>query len=506
VLIFNITPERGLVRVTGEVPNGHLVVSRRSADTPDFQLRGGDLMVTTQGFSLEDSEAPIGVPVTYTATSTPTNRLIQRNLVLTPDFTYGQQTWTTGTGRTISAAGRVSANTGGTGAGIPGRTIGEVGLGALQPNTQYLVTGQIRFITPDVWTWEDVRNVGTWAQLRAAKATWEAVRSTQSSGGPVDSYTSISISLSNGTTNYVAPLTTLILPMNISQQWTTFSAYVTTPAVIPSNARLRIMHGTNTREYAAQWDLGQVGMMTRAETDRMYNLFWFSGDTPVPSRPQDYLMQSDEWEAASSDSFIGWEGSPGTSVSRFFSPSVISLSGVTQINVPEQSVPCEPVLLSDPVSSAFAQWFGLAGVDTITRNARLNVLSVLDREDYIGVSSKRALATGQLTLFTDTLAQRAQAINILRSGRILLLRNPDPRYPETNWYLAIGDVEESRDVPDARDPHRVWTVPFAQVLRPTGLIEASSGTTWQQIKDSGMTWAQLRSSREDWLDVLVTPA
>jgi hypothetical protein len=504
MLILETTPSRGLIRVSGAVPNGHLVVSRKSPTTNNFQLRGGDLTITTGGFSLEDSEVPLGEPVTYTATSSPGVLLVQRNLVLTPDFSNGLQTWTAAAGRTISLTGRVSANTSGPAQGTPGRTIAEVGVGVLQPNTQYLVSGMVRFITPDVWTWQDVRDFGTWQQLRDAKANWEAVRSSLTGTGPTGSFTTLSIALANGTTNYVAPLTVITLPMSTSQQWATFSAYVTTPSVIPANARLRLLHGTSTREYAAQWDLDQFSIMTKTDADKMYRLFWFDGNTSLPDSPQDYLMQNQEWEDVSGDAFIGWEGSPGSSVSRFVGPSQVSTSAATQIDTPAVDVPCNPVLLSDPVNSALAQWFGLGPMQPVTFAGRVNVLSVLDREDYIAISSRRALASGTFTLFTDTLLQRKQALNILRSGRVLLMRNPDPSYPETNWYIAIGDVTEARDVPDGRWAHRVWTVPFVQVLRPTGLIEASSGTTWQQIKDSGMTWQQLRESRQDWLDVLVS--
>jgi hypothetical protein len=88
-----------------------------------------------------------------------------------------------------------------------------------------------------------------------------------------------------------------------------------------------------------------------------------------------------------------------------------------------------------------------------------------------------------------------------------LLRNPNPAYPETSWYISCGNVQEQRTIDqDGRKPQRTWVVPFVQVERPTGLIEASSGVTWQQIRDSGMTWRQLRDQRESWLDVaLVEP-
>lgn len=509
-LIIDITPMRGLTRVSGVVPNGHVVVTRESAGTKPFTLRDGVMDVVNNGFSLEDSEAPIGVPVTYIATDAITDRRIARNLVLTPDVRiFGQQTWLAGQSRAATwGTGIITLGSNAAGAtqGLPGRTIGSVGLGTLAPNTQYLVTGKIKFTTPDVWTWQDVRNAGTWSAVRTAKANWQAVRSTLS-GAATSSMTTLSVGVVSGATTVIAPTVAITAPMNRTNEWFTFAVYVTTPATIPANARLQLYHGTDTREFAISWSLDEFGMMTRADTDKLIRLFWFKGNTPVPDRPQDYLTQDTDWDDVSRDARILWEGTPGASVSRFEAPSTISVRKTITIVVPSQDVPCEPVLLSDPVSSSLAQWFGLASVGTLSRAARSSVLSVLGREDYVAQSSVRGGITGTLELFTDTLMQRANAEGLLKSGRVLLLRNPDPAYPESNWYIAIGDVDEDRTIEeDARRPERTWTVPFVRVERPVGMIEVSTGITWAQIKASGMTWQQLRERRENWLQAtLVAP-
>lgn len=493
-------PERGLIRISGDVPNGPLVVRRLSPGQQPFTLRGGISTVVTGGFSLEDSEAPLGIPLTYQATSTPVDRVIQRNLVLTPNFTRGTQTWTAGASRTLSAGGTVSSSSTGT-----VRTIAEVGVAPLVPGQRYLVSGKVRFRTPGVWTWQDVKNFGTWAAVKAAKANWAAVRSSVSVPAG-DSYATLYVSLSTGTTDYMAPMLVFQNPLNSTNQWVTFAAYFTVPAGTPGSARLRLLHGTSTREYSISWDLDEFSIFTEADAAKVYRLFWFNGDTPVPPNPQTYLMQNDDWEDISGDASISWEGTPGTSVSRFTAPSVIATSLQTQLNAPAR-VPCEPVLLSDPVSTALVQWFGLSKIDTLTREARLTIMSVLGRSDYVSTSSARSSGKGTITLYTDTLEDRANTLRLFQSGRVLLLRNPNPAYPETSWYISCGDVQEQRTIEqDARKPYRTWVIPFVQVERPTGLIEASSGVTWQQIRDSGLTWRQLRAQRASWLDVaLVEP-
>lgn len=506
MLSCDITAARGLVLVSGLVPNGQLTVQRQAGSSPTwFTLRGGSNMtITDNGFNLEDSEAPLGVPLSYRALSTPINRIAQRNLVNSPDFSLGVQSWTAGSGRTLSIVGgkgHVTSNPGGS--GITGRTVAEVGVSQLLPSTSYLITGVAKFSTSSVWTWQDVKDFGTWSAVKAAKPTWAAVRSSETDPGAINDYTSIFVSLSNGGTDYVAPVQAFQVPISLTGEWVTFSVFITTPSVIPSTARLRLLHGTNTRSFSNAWDLDQFSIITATDAAKPYRLFWFNGNTPVPDRPQDYLMQDSEWEDYDHNSTIAWEGAVGNSASRFTVSSRIYTLGKCQIDAPGTLDLCEPVLLSDPVASALSQWFGLSEISTLSRQARSSIFAPLGRDYYVSSSSVRGTASGTIELFTNTLAERTQALTVFSSGRVLLLRNPNPAYPETMWYIAVGDVDESRTLPDARRPERTWTVPFTTVERPTGLIEASTGTTWQMIKDANLTWQNVRDSNDNWLDVLV---
>ncbi len=290
--------ERGLVRVAGEVPNGTVTVQRSSAGVPTYTLRGGsNINITTEGFVLEDSEAPIGSKLTYTATSTPLNRVIQRNLVNTPDFTRGQQSWTPGNNRSLTiVGGRGNITNNGAGSGISGQTIAEVGLGGLEADTTYLVTGELSFTSPGVFTWEDVRAAGSWAALRSAKPTWSDVLTTEPIGtGGI--YAQVLLSLVSGGTTVGATVTALSVPINKSGTWFSFAAYLTTPSTVASGTRLRVMHGSSTREKSIYWQLDHFSMQSKAVTDQSYKLQWFSGDTATPARPADYMMSNQNWSA-----------------------------------------------------------------------------------------------------------------------------------------------------------------------------------------------------------------
>lgn len=495
---------RGLVRVAGEVPNGTVTVDRRAATMPTYQLRGGvGIKVTTQGFVLEDSEAPIDTTLTYTATNTVTDRVIQRNMINSPDFSRGVQSWTAGAARTLTTSGtegRISNNTGGS--GLSGQTIAEVGVGTLLPATTYLVMGKIRFSTPNVFNWLDVKGIGTWAQVKAAKATWAAVLSTEPIIGS-GIFTQVFVSLASGASAVGATIEAINVPMNLTGNWTTFAVYLTTPSSIPAGTRLRILHGPSVREKAISWELDRFTMQLQSITNHAYKLDWFNGDTITPARPADYLVHNQLWEAVTADADITWEGTVGNSVSRFTGPSKVSTSADITLGAPDISEVCGPVLLSDPVNSGLGMWFGLGEAGDLDYDANLSLMKVINRPDYIASSLARSGPQPSMLLLTKTLDERALALKIFASGRVLYLRNSDISYPENNWYIALSTITEIRTLPDARRPERTWSFNYTRVERPTGMIEASSGVKWSDYKAAGVTWGQLRG-REDWLDVLVT--
>lgn len=71
-------------------------------------------------------------------------------------------------------------------------------------------------------------------------------------------------------------------------------------------------------------------------------------------------------------------------------------------------------------------------------------------------------------------------LRMLATGRILLYRNPDPKYPEDNWYISVGSVTEERVSPDHRISYRKWTVEVVVVDRPVGaLMSVKSNRTYE---------------------------
>ena len=113
--MITCTPDRenGVMSIDGITPNGDGVVSRTVPGAAPFLLRGGVAPIVTGGIALVDTEAPFGVPLDYVVTVsniTSANRLVQQNLALTPTFLHGVQTWTAGTGRTLTTPADATAH------------------------------------------------------------------------------------------------------------------------------------------------------------------------------------------------------------------------------------------------------------------------------------------------------------------------------------------------------------------------------------------------------------
>ena len=320
-------------------------------------------------------------------------------------------------------------------------------------------------------------------------------------------------SASTQTYNYyptiVAPFQVLGVQAVGGNLWHTFSAWVDVPAGAPAGCRLAFLQGPLTREYTVSWWLTTVMVTPEIEMTAGALSPYFDGDTPVPANSAYNLKPGYDWTPTVNDASIVWNGTNNNSVSTFTGPSSMYALATALIGLPPaEALPKvkQPVYFSDPVTPQLGLWFELLALGPLSRRARADLFDVLGRGPQIAVSQKRAWASGEFRLLTRTPEEESIADRLFDSGRILFYRNPDPRYPESGWYLHIGDVQWSRLGDQyGPQPERVWSVPFVRVERPEGLIAASSAITWADLR-AGYTWAELRQQREDWLDAALTAA
>ena len=320
-------------------------------------------------------------------------------------------------------------------------------------------------------------------------------------------YASASVAKVTDYAAWVPPFQILGAQVGLGGNWLTFSAVVTIPAGAPANCRLAFMHGSSQREFAVSWHLSTIMVCLNSEMASGGGLPYFDGDSVLPANPAANMLPGTDWVDNSGDASMAWTGTANNSPSVFSGPSKVAASTNLTLSAPTSLPAKAPILLSDPVAPQLALWFELQKFGTLTYPARLNQYDVLSKSYRIAVSQVRGKPTGQMTLMTYTDSDAEVAEVLFASGRILLFRNPDPRYQEPYLYLAIGDTAKDPLADGAENqPQRLWTVPFTVVERPTGLIEASTVVTWAMAKSGYVNWLDIFSARTNWLDAaLVAP-
>lgn len=515
---------RGTTRIIGtDIPDGTYTLSRKT--TRAFvPLRGAvNVALDNGGFIHEDTEPPFGELLTYRFTETldPTLRHIQTNHVTTPRFTHGVGNWVAGANRVLSVVtdpeygpvGHVTANTNGGSQGVPGQTIAEINATGLVASTEYQITGITRYDSPDVFQWIDVRDKPTvgmaWSTLK--DRSWNAIRNTHDS----PEFASLYLSISVGSTNYVAPV--LVRQPDIADigKLIQFSMRVTLPVGMPAAAAVRLMHGKSPQEYAATWDISHFSMMPMSEVGPQY-MYWFDGDSTIVGDPAQALFYGSQMKSYSTDYSIKWDGTAGKSTSTYTGPSRVYMETTCTIEPPEWTggygssvLACVPVHLNDPVQPILGQWYGLIEISGTSYSARRELHDIIHRGPQIAVSDTRGWQSATMILLTTTLQERRMAVASFSSGRVLQFRNPDTSMPEGNeegpWYLSIGNVQESRAFRDHRRPERLWELPFVRIEKPQGLIDSASktGATWLQVREKNSIWDGVLSNNRDWMDVLL---
>ena len=337
---------------------------------------------------------------------------------------------------------------------------------------------------------------GTTAAVGATTYSWTGTAYASASVAQVTDYAA-----------WVPPFQILGAQVGLGGNWLTFSAVVTIPAGAPANCRLAFMHGSSQREFAVSWHLSTVMVCLNSEMASGGGLTYFDGDSALPANPAANMLPGTDWVDNSGDASMAWTGTANNSPSVFSGPSKVAASTNLTLSAPTSLPAKAPILLSDPVAPQLALWFELQKFGTLTYPARLNQYDVLSKSYRIAVSQVRGKPTGQMTLMTYTDSDAEVAEVLFASGRILLFRNPDPRYQEPYLYLAIGDTAKDPLADGAENqPQRLWTVPFTVVERPTGLIEASTVVTWAMAKSGYVNWLDIFSARTNWLDAaLVAP-
>lgn len=531
----------GVINVVGtDLPDGTATVYRVNNDNSVSIVRGGaSIDTTTGGFVLTDTEAPFGVPVRYLMSFKPTTRATLHNWLRNPSFenaTAGKN-WTAGTGRpaiiTDQRFGAVEPLYGSR-LGVVGPYSGTISnpptaaqrtlMWSLaddriswQPNMPVRVTGQVA-LSPRRNSWVDARDKPaprTWGDTTYfAPNPWNTVLGYATGDDVIDARMYVGFVTSTGA--LVGTLEDLSFNLvEIHTESPTdikfFDLQITTPSTMTPGGSygLALFQDVDTESFGRTWRFDAIALMDEMTTKYVIN--YFDGSSTIPPVPglgydSEITGQSFAWD--SGDATIAWmDGSAKAhdSASVFTGATMIgAYAAGCMLQAPDsiEGLPlCEPVALSDPILPQYFQWLGLLSIESLQWGARRELLDVLGRNAPVSLSEARATPSTSFRFMTRTLNQRKQFLSILMTGRILLLRNPDPSYPETDWYLSIGEVSEERIAADHREPMRRWVVSAQVVDRPTVMIVGTQGQTWQMVYDNDQLWSTVLTDYPDWLGV-----
>ncbi len=132
--------------------------------------------------------------------------------------------------------------------------------------------------------------------------------------------------------------------------------------------------------------------------------------------------------------------------------------------------------------------------------ARQGVSQVRGRRLPVVISDVRGGRTGDLTVVTETAAERSALDWVLEAGSVLLLQWP-PHWGEEDIYVSVGDVSAAPVADFAEFHDRTWTLPLTEVERPIGGVTGSATRTWQTVADAGSSWADVLAGKTTWLDI-----
>jgi hypothetical protein len=107
----------------------------------------------------------------------------------------------------------------------------------------------------------------------------------------------------------------------------------------------------------------------------------------------------------------------------------------------------------------------------------------------------------QLTVRTDTDAQRTALSVLLSQSVTILLQIAYPFTPATYWsFLNVNDVAEDEVTARFGDPQRLWTLEVTEVDRPAGNVAAQR--TYADLLTECATWADVMGRYKTWAGVL----
>lgn len=129
-----------------------------------------------------------------------------------------------------------------------------------------------------------------------------------------------------------------------------------------------------------------------------------------------------------------------------------------------------------------------------------DVQRVWGRKDPVVISGVREYPAGELRLYTLTLAERQNFLDIINNGSTVAFSPHSPSYGlDGVIYFAIGNVTEERTSSKAIEPSRRWILEVQQVSQPPANYRYPNyGKTWREFREN--TWRT--ESKHQWWEAI----
>lgn len=138
----------------------------------------------------------------------------------------------------------------------------------------------------------------------------------------------------------------------------------------------------------------------------------------------------------------------------------------------------------------------------INRRMDAGLFDRLDSETPADVWARRKNFESSAQVLTKTLAAAQRMYELFTAGGPLYLRAPTV-YGHPDTFLQPGDVASDylSETVDQRFPHRLWTIPYTLVDRPSGFQQGAVCATWCAVAEAFPTYAALTATGDTWADV-----
>lgn len=185
-------------------------------------------------------------------------------------------------------------------------------------------------------------------------------------------------------------------------------------------------------------------------------------------------------------------------------------SGATTFSSSAVTVPSSTADLSSrawlthPLRPSLSLSVLVTGVGARTRKGRGSILPIVGSSDPVALTDTRLSPSGELAVFTSTLAESTAMEALLADGGVLCVRCPAV-WGSMWFYGAFADVTDESAAGHAQDPSREWRLPYVAVASPAGSSSGAVTATWADVIAAYATWTTTIAGEPAWNDLMLKP-